>query len=198
MIFVRTLFDQLPYPKSNLFALFCTANLIRFGSLAFTFTFTKSYSFFCPLINSCFLLQFFSAVFVYILCLLLYILVYGNVWLGFVFSFENISNFLLNVFFFQYSSSECFICSRFNSKFKLILTPSEGFILIAFPRLTYSKLSLSKALMQCFSNRVSRHICVSPKFSKVSPKIQFQPSHIKSCYYIIFLTKPWAIICLLL
>ena len=103
MIFVRTLFDQLPYPKSNLFALFCTANLIRFGSLAFTFTFTKSYSFFCPLINSCFLLQFFSAVFVYILCLLLYILVYGNVWLGFVFSFENISNFLLNISFFFFN-----------------------------------------------------------------------------------------------
>jgi hypothetical protein len=29
-------------------------------------------------------------------------------------------------------------------------------------------MSLAKSLRQCFSNRVSRHICVSPKFSSVS------------------------------
>jgi len=122
---------------------FCTANLIRFGSLAFTFTFTKSYSFFCPLINSCFLLQFFqlSLSIFYVCCFIFWFMVMFDWVLSFPLKTFQISSWIF-LSFFQYSSLECFICSRFNSKFKLILTPSEGFILIAFPRLTYSKLSL--------------------------------------------------------
>ncbi len=36
---------------------------------------------------------------------------------------------------------------------------------------------LKNSLFQCFLNRVSQHICVSPKSFKVSQKIQLSPSH---------------------
>jgi hypothetical protein len=40
----------------------------------------------------------------------------------------------------------------------------------------YDHVLHAHSLVQCFSNWVSRHICVSPKFSKVSPNIKLQLS----------------------